>query len=512
MKLLRKLFKFITSRQLICALIIIGGLVLLAIIINHYINVLFPVLVANYVLSVITILCIINRDTIWETKAPWIIVLLVFPPLGILMYWTIGHRYKTIREAKFLKKAAKEAVQSDFYNDTDLNELKEKDVDAYGKALQIVSETHSLIYRDTFIKYYSSGEEAYDTIINALKSAKKYIFMEFFIVSNGRALEEVEHILFDKVKEGVEVRFMYDDVGSFVNLKNNYYKMLRKHGVDASCFAKFNFMAVASHNNRNHRKIIVVDGAIAFTGGINLADEYFNFIERFGYWKDSVTEIKGHAVEEFVKEYLFDWDLNNKVTTDWKNYAIIPTKYDNDSFVIPFTSGPVPIHKPEIPKHVILNLINQSNHYFYMTTPYLINDREMMCALENAARRGVNVVISTPSHPDKLITFGLTRSYYRNLILAGVKVYEYKPGFLHEKLIVVDDKYALTGTLNFDYRCFIHHYENAVWIYNHPEIEKMKEDFENIISNGALQTIEMTYRKFLFRLLILVIKIFAPFF
>lgn len=509
---MKKILHVITSRHVISALFIIAELILLALLETYISHALFPVLVVNYILSLITLLTLINRNSIMETKLPWILTVLLIPAFGILIYWTLGRRYMTRKERKFIRRF-NNVIKNHLESNKDLlNELEVENQEAANKLKQLVSESGSIIYKNVPCTFYKSGEACLDELLTQLKKAEKFIFMEFFIVSNGTVLKQVEDILVDKVKDGVEVYFMYDDVGSFVNLKSNYYKILRKKGVNASCFAKFNFMAVASHNNRNHRKIVVVDGKIAFTGGINLADEYFNIIERFGYWKDSVIKIQGQAVNELVSEFIFDWNLNNKIQMDINKYLSDNPIIETPGYVVPFTAGPIPIHKPEIPKHTFLNLINQAKKYIYLTTPYLINDRESISALENASKRGVEVIIITPHIPDKKIVFMLTRSSYKTLIEAGVKIYEFTPGFIHEKLIVVDDEYAMTGTLNYDYRCFLYHYENAVWLYKHPIINDMKDDVKEILQKSELYDLQKHKQNIFSKLFILIIRVFSPFF
>ena len=512
MKILKKFLHIITSRHVFCALFIIVGLILIGLLEIYISDAVLPVLIINTIWSVITMLTIINRDSIWETKAPWLLLVALVPALGNLFYWTLGRRYKTFRERKFLKRVDYLTRDNGFYNEPILEEIKQKDTLAYSKAKILSDEANTLIFKNTELKYLTKGIDIYNQLIDLIKNAKHYIFMEFFIVSQGKALSEVEEILISKVKEGVEVFFMYDDIGSFTALKSNYYKKLRKKGINASCFAKFNFMAVASHNNRNHRKIVVVDGDTAMTGGFNLADEYFGFIKRFGEWKDSAVVIRGNAVEEFVREFIFDWDLNNKTKTNLNAYIKIPQDYNYDGFVIPFTTGPRPIHNQEIPKHTLLNIINQAKKYIYLTTPYLINDRESITALANASQRGVEVIIITPHIPDKKITFMLTRSNYKPLVSAGVKIYEYTPGFIHEKMLICDDEYAVVGTINYDYRCFLHHYENALWIYKHPIIVDMKQDFNEIIEESQLCTLPEAKLNIFSKFFVIILKIAAPFF
>ena len=306
------------------------------------------------------------------------------------------------------------------------------------------------------------------------------------------------------------VRFLYDDIGCLLTLPVNYFKRLRSYGIKANCFAKFNGRANSSHNNRSHRKITIIDGLIAYTGGINLADEYINKNDRLGYWKDSIIEIRGKGVNELLKTYLFDWDLNDGNISNINDYLNNEVLVKNDGYYLPFGTGPRPIYIPNIAGNTYLNLINQAKNYVYITTPYLIIDNELSNALINAAKRGVEVIIITPHIPDKKIVYSLTKNSYMALINNGVKIYEFKPGFIHEKNFICDDLYAVCGTINFDYRSLIHHYENAIWMYKTSVIKDMKQDFLETLDVSIIQTNETAYQNGITRLFVGILKVFSP--
>lgn len=512
MMLFKRLLRAITSRVFLSSLFIVIELVLILIIQKYLNDYLVLFYVVSYIISVITLLFIINSNTIPETKLPWMLIILFFQPFGALLYLILGRRLITKKEKQFFNKLQESNNKLFSIDATSLDKLKNEDFSAYQKALALSNDTFNSLCENTFCKYYKCGEDFYDILLMKLKEAKKYIFMEYFIVEEGIMWNEILEILKQKVKDGVEVRFLYDDIGCLFTLPSNYYKKLNSYGIKANCFAKFNGRANSSHNNRSHRKITIIDGEIAFTGGINIADEYINKNDRLGYWKDSVIEIYGKGVVELLKIYIFDWDLNSNEITDLNSYINNKEYYYNDGYYLPFGTGPRPIYKPNIAENMYLNLINQAKNYVYITTPYLIIDSELTNALTNASKRGVKVIIITPHIPDKKIVYALTKSSYITLIKAGVKIYEFTPGFMHAKNFICDDVFAVCGTINFDYRSLIHHYENGIWMYKSSIIKDMKRDFENTINLSTLQTNESSYQNAITRLIVGILKVFSPFF
>ena len=509
---LKKLLRAITSRYFISFLFIIFELVLICLLQKYLNDYLIAFYILSYITSVLTLLFIINSKTIPETKLPWMLIILIFQPFGAVLYLILGRRLITRKEKIFLNKLNTDYKHLFEVNCDALNELKEYDLNAYQKAKALSNDSNNSLCKNTTGKYYNCGENFFSEFKETLLNAKKYIFMEYFIVEDGVMWNEILDILRKKVIEGIEVRFLYDDIGCLFTLPINYYKQLRSYGIKANCFAKFNGRANSSHNNRSHRKITIIDGKIAYTGGINLADEYINKNSRLGYWKDSVIRICGKGVNELIKIFLFDWDLNSGKISNLENYLNSNDNLISDGYYLPFGTGPRPIYKPNISENMYLNLINQATNYIYITTPYLIIDNELTNALINAAKRGVNVVIVTPHIPDKKIVYALTKSSYTTLINSFVKVYEYTPGFMHAKNFICDDEYAVCGTINFDYRSLIHHYENGIWIYKASVIKDMKKDFEEVLNVSMLQTKETAYQNGLTRLFVGILKVFSPFF
>ena len=475
--MLRKIFE----RRVVSALLILFEIILL---------VLFSIFLSNYflyfwivtiILDLIFVLRILNIRTISEYKAPWICVVLLIPFIGVLLYLLFYKRHLGRKEVKHLDRMKKTANQISFdgvANDS----LKQADYDGFLQAQLIRKQADASVYRNTSAKYYSIGEDMFDDMLKDLSKAKKFIFLEYFILSKGYMWDSILRILKLKVKEGVEVRVMYDDVGSLKTIPSHYDRKLRKIGIDCRIFSKITPKASSRHNNRNHRKILVIDGIIAYTGGINIADEYINKKVRFGHWKDGGIRLFGDAVNGLTKLYLMDWDLNSHSISDYVKYHVRENLSieNNGGYYIPYGDGPSPIYDNFVAKNVYLNMINAAKSYIYISTPYLIVDSELIDSLCNAAIKGVDVRIFTPHIPDKKVIHIMTRSSYKQLIESGVKVFEYRDGFIHAKNVLCDDKFAVVGTINFDYRSLVHHYENAVWIYNSEIIPDMKKDFETL--------------------------------
>jgi cardiolipin synthase len=367
--------------------------------------------------------------------------------------------------------------------------------------------------------YLSSGDAFFDRLKEDCEQAKSYIFLEFFIIDRGIMWDELREILCRKVKEGVEVRLIYDDIGSMSRVRSGYYKYLRKLGIKCVKFAPFVPVVTNVHNNRDHRKIAVIDGQVAYTGGINIADEYINVIKPFGVWKDSAVRLTGDAVRSLTLMFLQTYDYCTRKAEDFSPYLTHPVEREEDvelakerGLVQVYGAGPSPIYSRSVGEDVYLNLINSAKKYIYITSPYLIIDYRLKEALVRAAMRGVDVRIVTPHIPDKRIPFALTRSNYRPLMSGGVKIYEYAEGFVHGKNMLVDDTIGVVGSINLDYRSFLHHFECAALLYGVSALGDLKKDFEETFQT-AIEQGEHTVKQNAFsRLVCEVAKIFAPLF
>ena len=456
-----------------------------------------------------TILAIVNRNMPPESKVTWLLIA-VIPVFGFLLYLMFGERRLSKKEMVQLENMESMKFREDNSRELRL-QLKEESKIVYGMVKSILSMDHNAdLYNGTASTFFPLGDQMLPQLLEDLRSAKKFIFLEFYIIEEGLMWNSILDILLEKVKEGVEVKLLYDDIGCMATLKGNYTRRLRKLGIDAHKFNKVVPRLTVAYNNRDHRKILVIDGQIGYTGGVNLADEYINQRERFGHWKDSAVRLDGRAVKALTRLFLMNWYINQGEIEDFDKYHMENQAVDGEGFYIPFGSGPKPIYKSQVGKSVYQNIINQATDYVYITTPYLIIDYDLTEDIRNAALRGVDVRIVTPYIPDKKLIQIVTRGAYPDLMEAGVKIYEYTPGFIHSKQVLADDEVAVVGTINFDYRSLVHHYENAVWMYRSPELTKIRADFEEIFSVSQqiqLDTFRITWYQHLIKE---IMQLFAP--
>ena len=456
-----------------------------------------------------TILAIVNRNMPPESKVTWLLFAVV-PVFGFLLYLMIGERRLSKKEIQQLEKMDSMKFRED--NSYDLRvELKQENKSAFGIVKSLLSMDHNAdVYDGTASQYFPLGEEMFEAMLDDLRSAKKFIFLEFYIINPGVMWNRVLEILVDKVQQGVEVKLLYDDIGCMATLSGDYTKRLRKMGIDAHKFNKVIPRMTVAYNNRDHRKILVVDGQVGYTGGINLADEYINHIVRFGHWKDGGVRLEGRAVKALTRLFLMNWYINRGEITDFDRYHFDSQRVEGKGLYIPYGSGPKPIYKEQVGKAVYQNIINQAIDYVYITTPYLIIDYDLTEDIKNAAMRGVDVRIVTPFIPDKKLIQIVTRGAYPDLLEAGVKIYEYTPGFIHSKNVISDDELAVVGTINFDYRSLVHHYENAVLMYQTESIADIKRDFEDLFDVSKEISLETLQNSWYQRLLKEIMQLFAP--
>lgn len=476
----------------------------------------FNLLVPNWLSALVivslyigTILAIVNRNMPPESKVTWLLFAVV-PVFGFLLYLMIGERRLSKKEIQQLEKMDSMKFRED--NSYDLRvELKQENKSAFGIVKSLLSMDHNAdVYDGTASQYFSLGEEMFEAMLDDLRSAKKFIFLEFYIIDPGVMWNRVLEILVDKVQQGVEVKLLYDDIGCMATLPGDYTKRLRKMGIDAHKFNKVIPRMTVAYNNRDHRKILVVDGQVGYTGGINLADEYINHIVRFGHWKDGGVRLEGRAVKALTRLFLMNWYINRGEITDFDRYHFDSQRVEGKGLYIPYGSGPKPIYKEQVGKAVYQNIINQAIDYVYITTPYLIIDYDLTEDIKNAAMRGVDVRIVTPFIPDKKLIQIVTRGAYPDLLEAGVKIYEYTPGFIHSKNVISDDELAVVGTINFDYRSLVHHYENAVLMYQTESIADIKQDFEDLFDVSKEISLETLQNSWYQRLLKEIMQLFAP--
>ena len=476
----------------------------------------FNQLVSNWLSALVivslyigTILAIVNRNMPPESKVTWLLFAVV-PVFGFLLYLMFGERRLSKKEIQQLEKMDSMKFRED--NSYDLRvELKQENKSAFGIVKSLLSMDHNAdVYDGTASQYFSLGEEMFEAMLDDLRSAKKFIFLEFYIIDPGLMWNRILEILVDKVQQGVEVKLLYDDIGCMATLSGDYTKRLRKMGIDAHKFNKVIPRMTVAYNNRDHRKILVVDGQVGYTGGINLADEYINHIVRFGHWKDGGVRLEGGAVKALTRLFLMNWYINRGEITDFDRYHFDSQRVEGKGLYIPYGSGPKPIYKEQVGKTVYQNIINQAIDYVYITTPYLIIDYDLTEDIKNAAMRGVDVRIVTPCIPDKKLIQIVTRGAYPDLLEAGVRIYEYTPGFIHSKNVISDDELAVVGTINFDYRSLVHHYENAVLMYQTETIADIKQDFEGLFDISKEISLETLQNSWYQRLLKEIMQLFAP--
>ncbi len=496
-------FRYIVAIFLVVieTLAVIAVMTLLTIFIPYFY---IAVVVTQFVVAI----SIINRKDNPDYKLPWLFFVMLIPIVGFMLYFMFYSRKLSKKQIKRLDRLTTQRVKKD--DTAELSTISSENEIVCSQAVMLNKLSDSHIYGNTDIRYFPLGEDLFAAMIDDLKRANEFIFMEYFIIEDGMFWNTILEILKDKAKSGVEVRIVYDDIGCMMTLPGNYYKQLRKFGIKAVPFSRLRGQANNEFNNRSHRKITVIDGKVGFTGGVNIADEYINRIERFGHWKDVGLRLQGEAVNELTRLFLLDYCLNDKEADD--NFADYYgyEQCEQNGYCIPFGDGPKPMYSRQVAKSFIMNMLNQAKRYVYITTPYLIIDSELTEALEHAAIRGIDVRIITPHIPDKKLVFLMTRSHYARLISAGVKIYEYENGFVHAKTYLSDDETAMIGTVNMDYRSLVHHFENGVWIYKHKVIEDIKRDFlftqEKSIKFELGMLKENAFQKFIRAM----VKVFSP--
>lgn len=380
-----------------------------------------------WIISVGIVLEIVTVNKNLTNKVPWIILIVLFPIVGSLLYITLGHNLYKSKVLKSIKSSIPKSQKYLKQNKEVLEKIKLKGESIYGQVKYLADYAKYPTYEANEVKYFPLGEDAYKVILRELKKAEKFVFIEYFIIADGKMWNEILGILEEKVKSGVDVRVIYDDIGCATSLPDNYDKILENKGIKCVDFNKLKLVLSVILNNRDHRKILVIDGKVAFSGGINIADEYINEKERFGHWKDNAIMVKGEAVWNFTNIFLEIWNAyreEKRKYTDYK-YDFSNEDLKKDGFICPY--GENPLDNENVGENVYINILNQSTKYCYIFTPYLIIDSEMINALSLAAKRGVDVRIVVPGIPDKKIVYATTKSYYYMLLEQGVKIYEYTP-------------------------------------------------------------------------------------
>ncbi len=513
---LKRLGKLISHRTVFVGLALLLQLALI---------VLFFVFLSDYfrlfyigciILSVIIGLKLLNSRSNPAYQIAWLIPILLVPIFGVVIYLIFGRRQFTKKE-NILRKHLSESFMSARKGYTPAKEAFFADADRaiVGQAVYLEQHAHAPVYEGCYTEFFPLGEDKFESMLSEIAQARHFIFLEYFIVQKGRMWDNILALLAQKAKEGVEVRVLYDDMGCLFTLPGGYYKKLEAMGIKARACNPFVPVLTPYHNNRDHRKILVIDGHTGYTGGINLADEYINEYQKHGHWKDCAIMIKGSAVESLTAMFLSMWDATLRTEESLFAFAFDRYRYEltlpgkPQGMIAPY--GDSPLDDELVGENVYFNMISAAKEYLYIQTPYLILDHDMMFALCNAAKRGVDVRIMTPHIEDKWFVHIVTRSYYPELIEAGVKIYEYTPGFVHAKVFVSDDTTATVGTVNLDFRSLYLHFECGAWMYRTGCIADIKRDFLMTLQKCTPISVEDIKRDPLWkRLLRPILKAFAP--
>ena len=466
-----------------------------------------PVSIFYNVLAIIIALTILKDSTRLSKDVPWIILILLFPIFGTVLYITLGRNYS---RNKLLKSIFETEEKFDKYlvQDSKIKEeIEKKELDNLN---YLANYSRFPVSKNNKITYYDFGEKFYPELLKELKKAEKFIFMEYFIINKGKMWEGILDILKEKAASGVEVRILYDDMGSIAMLSTKYPKELSSYGIKAIPFNKLTPFKGIFMNNRDHRKMTIIDGKVAFSGGVNLSDEYININSRFGTWKDNGIKIVGDAIWNLTVMFLTMWNANIDEDDDILKYKYEFKDKTDRGFVSAY--GVAPLHKDLIGEDVYLNIINGAKNYLYIMTPYLIIDTDVINSLIRAAKRGVDVRIIVPGIPDKKITYTQTTSFFKVLMDGGVKIYKYKKGFVHSKVFLSDDIRSVVGTINLDYRSLYLHFENGIYMEEVKEIDKVKEDIEATLKDSNIlkeQDVKVSWVKKVWQA---ILRLFAPLF
>lgn len=461
-------------------------------------------------LDAVMVVVLLNSRLDPTAKITWLMVILVMPLFGATLYLytrsDIGHR--AMRE---LVRRSTQQNQRRIKQNPDVMRRLEEENPAVSSLVRYMRRSGCYpVFDKTDVTYFSIGEDKWARMLVELEKAKDFIFLEYFIIGEGLMWGRVLEILARKAKEGVEVRVLYDGTNEFSTLSHDYPQRLQKLGIQCRMFAPLTPFLSTHYNYRDHRKILVIDGHTAFNGGVNLADEYINHVPKYGHWKDTAVMIKGEAVRSFTLMFLQMWNMHDK-EAEYDRYLAAkscPPEYTR-GFVIPY--GDCPVDEDKLGERVYLDILNHARHYVHIMTPYLILDNEMENALCYAAQRGVDVRIIMPGVPDKEIAYALAKTYYPALMEAGVRIYEYTPGFVHAKVFVSDDHTAVVGTINLDYRSLYHHFECATYMYGLDCVADIELDFQQTMRRCERVTTERLKKEPLRRRILgPALKVIAP--
>ncbi len=503
------LLSFVFSRLLLVVLLLAAQVLLYITVLGWLRQTLrfYAVLQTLFILAMVLYLFNNRMDT--SAKLTWLALIAVAPLLGvILLAYTqsnLGHRASCRRTAELIAQSKDLIPQSDAV----LERLRSDPCGVADLRRYLSRSGDFPIFDHTEVTYFPTGEDKFAAMMEELEKAEKFIFLEYFIIEEGYMWGRILDVLAHKAKAGVDVRVMYDGMCEINLLPHDYPKRLEKLGIKAKAFAPIMPFLSSHYNYRDHRKILVIDGKVAFNGGVNLADEYINRKVRFGHWKDTAVMLKGEAVRSFTLMFLQMWNLTEPEAS-FPPELLAPVKGPEvPGFVMPY--GDCPLDEDKAGEAVYIDTLYRANDYVHFMTPYLILDGELMTALKYAAQRGVDVKLILPGIPDKKLAYALAKSHYRELTDAGVQIFEYTPGFVHAKVCVSDGERAVVGTINLDYRSLYHHFECATYLYRTPCIVDIEQDFDETLGQCRSVTPEtIRNEKLGYRIIGPLLKIVAP--
>ena len=436
-----------------------------------------------FIIALMIFFRIVNKPEDPEFKIPWIVGMLLLPLFTSVIFLIFGN-HGLRRKDKKIMRAFNKSCDEHFELTSKEQKKYEKELDnALGAFNYLHTTTRMGIHTNNKITYYKCGEEFFPAFIEGLKQATEFIFIEFFIITDGKEWSAVQEILKEKAQAGVDVRIVYDDMGCSGTISSFTPRRLRKFGIKCYKFHPFRPILSGVYNNRDHRKIVVIDHKMAFTGGINLADEYANEIVRFGYWKDTMVKIEGSAINNLIMTFLQNLNLAVGHISNYDKFLNYEyPKYEDSGFVMPFGDGPGDIDYHLVGEQNYINILNYAKKTCYISTPYLVPTYGLLDALRNAALRGVDVHLIVPGIPDKKLVYAMAKSNFRFLLDSGVHIHIYKPGFNHMKSAIADDELAFVGTINFDFRSLVHHFECGTLLYKCSCMQEISDDFKEMIS------------------------------
>jgi cardiolipin synthase A/B len=470
-----KLARYLIRKRIVVAVMILAQLSFLMLFVYTLSQYALPAYATLIFLSVIVVIYIVNRPDNPSYKLSWAILILIVPIVGGVLYLIFGGKKIPKALRKEMVKSSNENTPYMIQDPAVLNQIRHMDPQIFKQINYLWRNSYFPVYKNTQTEYFDIGEMKFEAMKRELKKAEKYIFLEYFIIKKGLMWDTIEEILIEKVKAGVDVRLIYDDFGCS-ELPHDYSEHLNKLGIKTYVFNPVKPLLAILMNNRDHRKICVIDGKVGFVGGINLADEYINVVERFGHWKDTAVMIKGEAVWSLTVMFMTFYNYLSKSNEDIMKFkdTDLP-EYITDGYVQPFSDSPT--DEEQVGETVHMNIINLAKRYVYIMTPYLIIGYEMQKALITAAKNGIDVRIMVPHIPDKWYVHAITRSNYELLIKGGVRIFEYEPGFMHAKTLVADDEAAIIGTTNMDFRSYYMHFECGILFIESRVIRDLKVDF-----------------------------------